>query len=316
MPMWTLQAGIVATDPGPGWHPDSRTRFDPSPPGIQPDDDIIHKAAHVLGNLMRAAAGTCSGICQYEVLHTASLHLRAQRVGRSKFAAAAVVQAVSRFYALHTGRLEGAASPPSSGIVVVCHKLQDEYALPAGCNLTALNDTTTAAERVLARKLDARFQAGVDALDALRPAYEVIIPVWEPSSCSSIQCDSSMACLQGMGDGSGDAHSRLLEDGSTKVPAVDRALTAAASAIARSAMPEPRKTAEYLRNRRSKFKCDAGEFWSWQSVMQRRQRRTSRQQLRKPGSADPMRVSQLRCCMEGAQQLRQVAATVLMTSAG
>ena len=38
--------------------------FDPSPPGPQPDDDILPKAAHTLGNMLAAAAGICHGICK------------------------------------------------------------------------------------------------------------------------------------------------------------------------------------------------------------------------------------------------------------
>ena len=52
------------TSPDPLWHPQGLTMFDPSPPGPQCDDDILPKAAHTLGNLLSAAAGTCRGLCQ------------------------------------------------------------------------------------------------------------------------------------------------------------------------------------------------------------------------------------------------------------
>ena len=52
------------TSPDPLWHPYGLTMFDPSPPGPQTDDDILPKAAHSLGNLLSAAAGTCCGLCQ------------------------------------------------------------------------------------------------------------------------------------------------------------------------------------------------------------------------------------------------------------
>lgn len=52
------------TNPDPLYHPRNLTMFDPSPPGPHPDDDILPKAAHTLGNLLAAAAGICHGICK------------------------------------------------------------------------------------------------------------------------------------------------------------------------------------------------------------------------------------------------------------
>lgn len=52
------------TNPDPLYHPRNLTMFDPSPPGPQPDDDILPKAAHTLGNMLAAAAGICHGICK------------------------------------------------------------------------------------------------------------------------------------------------------------------------------------------------------------------------------------------------------------
>ncbi|CAK0783338.1 hypothetical protein CVIRNUC_006537 [Coccomyxa viridis] len=75
------EAGIGMTNPDPLYHPRNLTMFDPSPPGPQPDDDILPKAAHTLGNMLAAAAGICHGICKLEAEHTVSLHLRSRRVG-------------------------------------------------------------------------------------------------------------------------------------------------------------------------------------------------------------------------------------------
>ena len=60
--LWKHGFGI--TDLDPLWHPQGLTMFDPSPPPLNPDDFIVQKAAHVLGNLLRAAAGTCVGLCE------------------------------------------------------------------------------------------------------------------------------------------------------------------------------------------------------------------------------------------------------------
>ncbi len=38
--------------------------FDPNPPPLNPDDHIIPKAGHVLGNMLQQAAGICTGLCQ------------------------------------------------------------------------------------------------------------------------------------------------------------------------------------------------------------------------------------------------------------
>lgn len=59
-----LQGGVGLTMPDPLWHPHGLSMFDPSPPGPQCDDDILPKAAYTLGNLLSAAAGTCTGLCQ------------------------------------------------------------------------------------------------------------------------------------------------------------------------------------------------------------------------------------------------------------
>jgi len=59
-----MQAGYGTTNPDPLWHPRNMTMFDPSQAGPQPDDDILPKAAHTLGNLLSSAAGTCRGLCQ------------------------------------------------------------------------------------------------------------------------------------------------------------------------------------------------------------------------------------------------------------
>ena len=59
-----VQAGFGMTNPDPLYHPRNLTMFDPSPPGPQPDDDILPKAAHTLGNLLATAAGICHGLCK------------------------------------------------------------------------------------------------------------------------------------------------------------------------------------------------------------------------------------------------------------
>ena len=61
-----VQAGFGMTNPDPLYHPRNLTMFDPSPPGPQPDDDILRKAAHTLGNLLAAAAGICHGLCKVQ----------------------------------------------------------------------------------------------------------------------------------------------------------------------------------------------------------------------------------------------------------
>ena len=53
--------------------------FDPSPPGPHPDDDILPKAAHTLGNLLAAAAGICHGICKARSDH--AVHLPPSHIG-------------------------------------------------------------------------------------------------------------------------------------------------------------------------------------------------------------------------------------------
>ncbi|BDA47330.1 hypothetical protein COCOBI_10-1760 [Coccomyxa sp. Obi] len=95
-------AGYGMTNPDPLWHPRNLTMFDPSPPGPQPDDDILPKAAHTLGNLLSAAAGTCHGLCKLEVNHTVALHLRSRRVGSDE----AVYQVTDLFSTL-LARLAG-----------------------------------------------------------------------------------------------------------------------------------------------------------------------------------------------------------------
>jgi hypothetical protein len=61
---WIVQAGLGVTNPDPHWHPRNLSMFDPCPPGPHPDDDILPKAAHTLGNLLAAAAGTCQDLCK------------------------------------------------------------------------------------------------------------------------------------------------------------------------------------------------------------------------------------------------------------
>ena len=58
------QAGVGLTDPDPLYHPEGLTMFDPVPSPYSPDDYIVQKAAHTLGNFLRSAAGLCTGLCQ------------------------------------------------------------------------------------------------------------------------------------------------------------------------------------------------------------------------------------------------------------
>jgi len=65
-----VQAGFVATDPGPQWHPEYplMTRFDPRGlPIFHPDEDILPKSAYVLSNMLRKAASTCRSATRCEV---------------------------------------------------------------------------------------------------------------------------------------------------------------------------------------------------------------------------------------------------------
>ena len=69
---------------------------------------------HVAGILYSSASSVIhSCASQMEVVHIASLHLRARRISDSKFVAAALVRAMSRFYALITGRRQGASPVPN-----------------------------------------------------------------------------------------------------------------------------------------------------------------------------------------------------------
>ena len=58
------EQGFGHTTPDPLWHPAGLQMFDPSPPPLNPDDFILPKAAHVMGNLLQQAAGVCRGLCQ------------------------------------------------------------------------------------------------------------------------------------------------------------------------------------------------------------------------------------------------------------
>lgn len=60
--LWEL--GYAHTTPDPKWHPVGLQMFDPSPPPLNPDDHIISKASHILGNLLQLAAGSCEGLCK------------------------------------------------------------------------------------------------------------------------------------------------------------------------------------------------------------------------------------------------------------
>ena len=75
--------------------------FDPSPPGPQPDDDILPKAAHTLGNMLAAAAGICHGICKVS-------GTRLPRPEMHHFLAFAI--------AAHDGTVPGQACSTGSGI--------------------------------------------------------------------------------------------------------------------------------------------------------------------------------------------------------
>jgi hypothetical protein len=57
------QAGVAVTDPNPLYHPDRLTMFDPNPPPTLDKSHIPSKVDRVLGNLLRALAGVCDGLC-------------------------------------------------------------------------------------------------------------------------------------------------------------------------------------------------------------------------------------------------------------
>lgn len=57
------QMGIAMTDPDPLYHPERLTMFDPMASPYNPDEHILSKSAHFLGNLLRQAAAVCTGIC-------------------------------------------------------------------------------------------------------------------------------------------------------------------------------------------------------------------------------------------------------------
>lgn len=61
-----LQAGYAMTDPGPLWHEDGLTHFDPSPRKLMLDQTsvVIPRAAYMLGNFFAKAAGSCDDLCQ------------------------------------------------------------------------------------------------------------------------------------------------------------------------------------------------------------------------------------------------------------
>ena len=58
------EQGFAHTTPDPIWHPQKLQMFDPSPAGLNPDDFIIWKASHILGNMLQKAAGVCEGLCK------------------------------------------------------------------------------------------------------------------------------------------------------------------------------------------------------------------------------------------------------------
>ena len=58
------QMGVGLTDPDPLWHPEGLTFFDPVPSPFLTHENIMEKAAYILGNLLRTAAGMCLDICQ------------------------------------------------------------------------------------------------------------------------------------------------------------------------------------------------------------------------------------------------------------
>lgn len=54
------------TDPGPLWHPEGLTRFDPSPRKLIIDHTtyVIPRSSFTIGNLIAKAAGVCSETCK------------------------------------------------------------------------------------------------------------------------------------------------------------------------------------------------------------------------------------------------------------
>lgn len=64
--MVAVQAGYGMTDPGPLWHPDGLTRFDPSPRKLIFDHTsyVLPRSAFTVGNYLAAAAGICGETCQ------------------------------------------------------------------------------------------------------------------------------------------------------------------------------------------------------------------------------------------------------------
>ena len=66
MPGCRVQAGYGMTDPGPTWHPEGLTRFDPSPRKLMIDHTpyVIPRASYTIGNLVAKAAGACGTLCQ------------------------------------------------------------------------------------------------------------------------------------------------------------------------------------------------------------------------------------------------------------
>jgi hypothetical protein len=65
------EAGFAMTAPNPAWHPRGLTMFDPVPPGLSPDDDILPKVAGVVANYLQALAGVCQGLCRVSHEHGA-----------------------------------------------------------------------------------------------------------------------------------------------------------------------------------------------------------------------------------------------------
>ena len=49
------------------------TLFDPSPAGVNADEDVGMKTAHVLARLLRRAANVCSGECEVRMLGAADV---------------------------------------------------------------------------------------------------------------------------------------------------------------------------------------------------------------------------------------------------
>jgi len=64
--LWEL--GFAHTTPDPLWHPAGLQMFDPSPSELNPDDFIVWKASHILGNMLQEAAGVCRGLCRVRFL--------------------------------------------------------------------------------------------------------------------------------------------------------------------------------------------------------------------------------------------------------